>query len=159
MTYCANSAQSSAVASDERIRNALRKEYQRAVNIDRSTTRAQLAADSGVCVHTIDGIMSQDKAKNRRVRAEDALSIAWALGERAVNSLLAVIAYKGAVPLDAEDSDCPLDSAVASMSALSVFMSAAADRRIDHTEERQATEAADLIIAELTPFSSAGKRA
>ena len=88
-----------------------------------------------------------------------ALSLAMVLGENAVNAILGVISYKGAVPLDNAPADCPLDSAVAVMSSLSVFMRAASDRRIDHTEERAATEAADLIIAEMVPFSSAGKRA
>ena len=154
-----NSARTPLVVSDERIRNVLRREIDRAINVDRDTTRAQLEADSGVNIHTIDSITTRDAAKHRSIKIADAFSIAYVLGERTVNALLSTIAYKGAVPLDAEDADCPLDSAVASMSALSVFMSAAADRRIDHTEAAAATQAADMIIAEMIPFSSAGKQA
>lgn len=159
MTHRNNSVRSALVASDERIRNALRREIDRAVNIDRDFTRAELAEISGVNIHTIDSITTRDVAKHRRIATEDALSLAYVIGERAVNALLAVISYKGARPADEVEEDCPLDSAVAAMSSLSVFMQAASDRRIDHTEERAATEAADLIIAELIPFSSAGKRA
>lgn len=87
-----------------------------------------------------------------------ALSLAVVLGEPAVNAILGVIGYKGAVALDSAPIDCPLDSAVAAMAGLSVFMQAASDRRIDHVEEAAATQAADLIIAEMVPFSSAGRR-
>lgn len=154
-----NSVPSAPVASDERIRNELRKAYQRAVNIERSTTRAHLATDSGVGIHTLDSIMSQDKAKQRRIAAEDALSIAWALGERAVNALLSAIAYQGARSADEAEEDCPLDSAVTAMHQLTRFMDAAKDRRIDHVEAPGATEAVDMVIAELAPWSSAGKTA
>lgn len=152
-----SSARTALAASDERIRNALRREIDRALNIDRLTTRAALAADSGVNIHTIDSITSRDTAKHRRIAAEDALSLAWALGERAVNALLSVIAYGSARSVDDMVEDCPRDSAVTALGAMATFMAAAADGRIDHTEERPATEAVDLIIAELSPFSSAGR--
>lgn len=155
----ASYVQSSPTASDERIRNTLRREIDRAINIDRSTTRPQLHTDSGVKLCQIDAIMSRDSGKHRRVAAEDALSLAWALGDRAVNALLAVIAYGSARSVNETVEDCPRESAVAALGALSTFMGAAADGRIDHTEERSATEAVDLIISELSPFSSAGRRA
>lgn len=152
------SARTSPTASDERIRNVMRREISRAISIERSTTRAQLAEDSGVNIHNIDAILSQDRAKHRRVACEDALSLAWVLGERAVNALLAVIAYSRARPTSDVEEDCPLEAGCNSMDALGRFMRAAADRRIDHLEAPDATEAVDTIIAELAPFSSAGKR-
>lgn len=153
------SVQNGPTASDERIRNVLRREIDRAINIDRTLSRAELAEASGVNVHTIDSIKSTDTAKHRSIHASVAFSLAWAMGERAVNALLSVIAFGNARSLDEAEADCPLDSAVTAMGALSRFMGAAADRRIDHMEERDATEACDIIIAELMPFSSAGKRA
>lgn len=122
-------------------------------------TRAELAETSGVNVHTIDSIKSTDPAKHRSIHASIALSLAWALGERAVNAVLATIAYGNAQSLDDTDADCPRESAVTALGAMATFMAAAADGRIDHTEERPATEACDIIIAELMPFSSVGKRA
>lgn len=159
MSNCNNSAQRTPVASDDRVRDVLHREYQRAVNIERRFTRDTLAQAAGINLNQLDAVVARDKSKQRRITVEDAFSLAWALGPDTVNALLGIIAYKGAVPLDAEDADCPLDSAVASMSALSVFMAAAADRRIDHREEPEATRAVDTIIAELIPFSSAGKQA
>lgn len=154
-----NSARTPLVVSDERIRNVLRREIDRAINVDRDTTRAQLAEDSGVNIHTIDSITTRDVAKHRRIAIEDAFSLAYVLGERTVNALLSTIAYRGAHPANEADEDCPLDSAVVAMHNLTRFMDAAKDRRIDHQEEPNATAAVDMVIAELTPWSSAGKSA
>ena len=98
-----NSAQSGAILSDERIRDTLRRQIDRAYSVDRSFTRATLAAETGVNVYTLDAIMSRDPAKKRRVTMEDAFSIASVLGDRAVNSLLALIGYAGR---RLDDRDC-----------------------------------------------------
>ena len=91
----ASSAQCGAIVSDERIRDTLRRQIDRAYTVDRRFTRATLAAETGVNVYTIDAIMSRDPAKQRRVTMEDAFSIASVLGDRAINSLLALIGYAG----------------------------------------------------------------
>ncbi len=157
MTQRNENAREAPAVSDERIRNALRTEISRAITLDHSWTRTALADAAGVNLATIDGILTRDVAKHRRIKADAAFSLAWVLGERAVNALIAAIGFGGARPLDA-DEDCPLDSAVKASAALSVFLTAAADRRIDHVEERMATEAADMIVAELAPFTSAGRK-
>lgn len=86
-----------------------------------------------------------------------ALSIMVVLGRGAVNQPLALIGYGGASPADDADRDCPLDSGITAMQQLGVFMAAAADKRICHMSEPEATKAADVVIMELMPFSSMGK--
>lgn len=150
------SAQTSPAVSDEHIRNSLRVHIDRAINIDRRTTRNQLATDSGVNIYAIDAILSRDCAKKRRVAMEDGLSLAYVLGDAAVNSLLGLFGWTGrrlddAVPL------APMMIAATAMAHLSTIATAAADGRIDHTEAPGCQEAADLIIATVKPLSSAGR--
>ena len=152
-----NSAQSGAILSDERIRDTLRRQIDRAYTVDRSFTRATLAAETGVNVYTLDAIMSRDPAKKRRVTMEDAFSIASVLGDRAVNSLLALIGYAGR-RLDDPDALQPMLIAATAMAHLSTIATAAADGRIDHTEQPGCQEAADMIIATVLPMSSAGRQ-
>jgi len=78
------------------------------------------------------------------------------LGRRAVNTLLALIGYGGATPLDEADTRNPLMALSNGMQHWATFARCAADGRIDHTEEQDTTAAADGIIAEMIPFSSAG---
>ncbi len=143
---------------DERIRNTLRREIDRAINLDRSTTRAQLAVDSGVNIHSIDAILTHDKAKHRRIASEDALSLVWALGDRAVQAYVALIGYS-ARRHDEPDDQQPMMIAASAMAHLSTIATAAADGRIDHTEAPLCREAADCLIATVLPLSSAGVRA
>lgn len=150
-----NTVQSGAILSDERIRDMLRREYDRAVNISRSTTRTQLASDSGVSVHQLDALVSRDPAKQRRVTASDALSICWALGDHAVSALMALIGY-AARPLDAEEDACPMRMTATAMQHLTTIAVAAADGRIDHVEAPKVREAADMLIATVLPVSSHG---
>jgi hypothetical protein len=159
MTQRSNSVQSSPVISDARLREPIRRELDRAINIERRLTRGELAEASGVNIHTIDQLLSRSPEKQRRVALEDAASLAWVLGERAINAVLASFGFGGARPLDAEDSQQPMMIVANAMRHLSVIGKAAADGRIDHVEEPDTTEAADMIIAELAPLSSAGKRA
>lgn len=149
-----NSVQSIATVTDERIRNALRREIERMVSIEREMTRAELADASGVNIYTIDSIMSRDPAKKRRVACEDALSLAWAIGPRAVNAMMATIGYS-ARRLDDTDEHQPMMIAATAMAHLSTIATAAADGRIDHTEAPGCREAADMIIATVMPLSSA----
>jgi hypothetical protein len=154
-----NSVQSQPVVSDDRIRDTLRRELDRAINIERTFTRAGLSLESGVNVHTIDAIMSRDPAKQRRVRMADAWSLSMVLGGRAVNLLLALIGYGGAKPLDEADEMHPMVLAAAAMAHLSTIATAASDGRIDHTEEPLCREAADMLIATVMPLSTAGRAA
>lgn len=154
MGISANSAQSEPIVSDAHIRSVLRKEIKRAY-VRKETTRLELAHDSGVNVHQIDQIMCETPEKQRRVSLADALSIAWVLGERAVNALLASIRYT-AKPLDDADEPQPMQDVAKVMGSFNTFVQAAADGRIDHTEAAPVREATDAIIATLIPYSSHG---
>lgn len=149
-----DSAQSDAITSDERIRNALRRHIQRSYDT-RDFTRASLATESRVNIYTIDAIVSRDPAKNRRVTAEDALCLTYALGAEAVNALMATIGY-AARHQGEGDAMQPMLVAATAMQHLSTIATAAADGRFDHTEVGPCREAADMIIATVLPLSSAG---
>lgn len=157
MSTCSNSAQTGSLTSDERIRNVLRRHIQKAYDV-RAFTRATLADESGVNVHQIDQIVSRDAAKQRRVAAEDALNLAYTLGDAAVNAVLAEIRYSARRTSEVE-AMAPMLIAATAMQGLSVIASAAADGRIDHLEEPLCRDAADLIIATVKPLSSLGDRA
>ncbi|NII59819.1 hypothetical protein [Sphingomonas aerolata] len=152
-----NSAQTGPIVSDERIRDTLRRQIERAYNVDRSFSRATLSSESGVSVHTLDQIMSRNPEKKRRVTMEDAFSIAQLLGDRAVSALLATIGYT-ARRMDEPDALQPMLIAATAMAHLSTIATAAADGRIDHTEQPGCQEAADMIIATVLPMSSAGRQ-
>jgi hypothetical protein len=152
-----NSAQTGPIVSDERIRDTLRRQIERAYNVDRSFSRATLASESGVSVHTLDQIMSRNPEKKRRVTMEDAFSIAQLLGDRAVSALLSTIGYT-ARRMDEPDALQPMLIAATAMAHLSTIATAAADGRIDHTEQPGCQEAADMIIATVLPMSSAGRQ-
>lgn len=152
----ATSVQSSPLVSDELLREALRREIDRSINIERRFTRQQLSVESGVNIHTIDAILSRDPAKHRRVCGDVALSLACVLGKRAVNSVLALIGYQGA-PLDEADEVMPCAIVGDVAKGLAVIAAAAADNRIDHIERPGVTDAADLIIATVLPLSRAGQ--
>jgi hypothetical protein len=151
------SAQTGPIVSDERIRDTLRRQIERAYNVDRSFSRATLASESGVSVHTLDQIMSRNPEKKRRVTMEDAFSIAQLLGDRAVSALLSTIGYT-ARRMDEPDALQPMLIAATAMAHLSTIATAAADGRIDHTEQPGCQEAADMIIATVLPMSSAGRQ-
>lgn len=159
MTQRNNSAQDTQVVSDERIRNKLRTQIHRAIHVDKRFSRTSLSEESGVNVYAIDAILSDDKGKHRRVAAEDMLSLAYTLGGNTLNILLGLIGFGGAKPLDEPDEMHPMMIAATTLAHLSTITTAAADGRIDHTEEQAVEIAADGIIATLLPLSSSGKRA
>ena len=145
MPHRSNSVRTCESVSDEVIRTVLRLDMHRAINIDRDFTRAMLADQSGVSIHQIDQLLSQEPEKQRRVRAADAFSLAWVLGERTVNRLIGTMGYGGARPL--------LDAVEADPSELAgklLRLSAAI------AEGDDARQAADQLIAILVPISSAG---
>lgn len=151
------SVQSSPVVSDAMLREPLRLELDRAINIERRYTRKQLAETSGVNIHTIDATLSRDPAKQRRVALEDAVSLAWVLGERAINAVLSLIGFV-ASPVDG-DAVSPAQIVAEGLSDFAVIATAAADGRFDHVESPRVREAADHLIATLVPISSHGERA
>ena len=116
-------------------------------------TRTSLAAESGVNLHTIDSIVSHDAAKHRRIACEDALNLAYTLGEVAVSALLGCIRYT-ASRASSEDMQ-PAQMVAQILPHVAVIAGAAADNRIDHTEVAGCRDAADHIISIVTPLSSA----
>jgi hypothetical protein len=156
MTQRSNDARNSPLFSDERLRNVLRRQIDRVINVERSRTRQQLADDSGVNIYAIDAIMSADAAKKRRVAIEDAFSLAYTIGERAVNALLMEIGYGGAAPLS-DPAEPDYSHLVADgLRHFTVIATALADQRVDHVERPGTTEAADHLIATVLPLSSVG---
>lgn len=149
-----NAVRSSGLASDERIRNALRRHIQRAYD-GGEFTRATLAEESGVSLCQLDQIMASDPSKHRRITAEDALNLAYTLGGNAVNAVLATIRYSGKRLDDADQQSVHLIVA-SGLQHFSTIATAAADGRIDHTERPRCQDAADQIIATVLPLSSAG---
>jgi hypothetical protein len=87
-----------------------------------------------------------------------ALSIGLVLGKPAVNAVLSLIGYGGAAPFDEPRENQPMQIVANGMKHFAIIANAAADNRIDHTEERETIEAADALIAEILPLSSAGKQ-
>ena len=152
------SVQTEPLVSDARVRVTLAREIRAAVVVERRLTRAELASASRVNIHTIDAITSSDAAKHRRICMGEALSLAAVLGERTVNAVLALIGYGGAAALEGEDAFNAAEAAANAMAHLAVIARAAVDRRIDHIERPACQEAADLLIAEVLPLSSAGRR-
>lgn len=145
------------ITSDERIRNVLRRHISKALD-SREFTRESLAAETGVNIHTIDAIKTHDKAKHRRIAAEDAFCIAYTLGSAAVNALIGTIHYT-AQHADERVEVAPMLMAANAMTGLAVITKAVADGRIDHTEAHECRDAADMIIASVMPLSSAGEGA
>ncbi|MBB4616938.1 hypothetical protein [Sphingomonas abaci] len=152
MTYVIGSADDRGIVSPDRVQSVFKSILRRAQLA--GWTDEALGEASGYKPRRIKAYRVEDKEPPLSV----ALSIAVVLGQPAVQAILATIGYTG-TPTEEADADCPLDSAVNAMQALGVFMGFAADKRIDHTEEAPATEAIDIIIAELMPFSSQGRAA
>jgi hypothetical protein len=135
------------------MRNVLREQIKRALHIDRIETRQSLAEKSGVNIHQIDAILSRDAAKQRPLHANEALSLAFVLGDRTVQALMALIGY-AATSLDDAEAHGPAIVAVEMMENVARFARCAADNRIDHIEEPITTEAADNVINLALPYSS-----
>lgn len=154
----AASVQGEPLVSDTRVRETLARAIRAAVVVERRLTRAELAAAARVNIHTLDSITSADSAKHRRVCMADALSIAAVLGEPTVNALLALIGFGGASALEGEDSFNSAAATANMIGHLAVIARAAADGHIDHIERPACQAAADLLIAEALPLSSAGRR-
>lgn len=152
------SAETGSIVSRDRVTAAIRTELRTAIVVERRLTVDQLATASGVSVRAIRSYMANDAGEVREPCLSSALSIAVVLGTRCLNAILALVGY-AARPLDEEDQPCPMMIAATSMGHLATIAAAAADGRIDHTEEQPVRAAADMIIATLVPLSSAGNAA
>lgn len=117
-------------------------------------TDAALEEASGVKARAIKSYRVEGKEPSLSA----ALSLACVIGPRALNPVLAIIGYV-ARPMDEPDAIQPMQIVADGMQHFSVIAKAAADNRIDHTEEAETTAAADLLIATVLPLSSAGKAA
>lgn len=152
MTQVIGSTDDSGLVSPDRVQSVF-KSILRGAQLAGWTDEA-LGAAAGYKPRRIKAYRVEDKEPPLSV----ALSIAVVLGTPAVAAIMATIGYT-ATPTEEAEADCPLDSAVTAMHALSEFMGYAADRRINHVEKAPATAAADIIIAEFLPFSSQGAAA
>lgn len=158
MTDSDISVRSSCIFTDEQIRNVVRRQIDLAINVRRSTSRAQLATDSGVNIHTLDAVLSRDPAKKRRVATEDAFSLCYALGDDAIRALFSILGWTGR-PMDDPNHISPAQIVADGLADFSIIAAAAADGRIDHTEVEPCRRAADHLIATVLPLSSAGGKA
>lgn len=158
MSQRSKSAQNSPLISDGQIRDVLRRELQRSMNIEKRFTRGSLETESGVNVYTIDSILSRDPAKHRRIAMEDAFSLAQVLGSRAVNALTSLIMY-GAYPLDETGEPDAATILADGMEHMATFARIFADHKVEPHEEDDLTAAADGMIDTVIPFSSRRKRA
>lgn len=149
-----NAVRNSGITSDERIRNVLQRHIRKAFD-KHDFTRETLADESGVSISQIDQIMAGDPAKHRRVTCEDAFNLAYVLGDQTVNALVGTMKYTASRP--GVDPMAPMKIAATALQGVSVIANAAADGRIDHTEALTCRDAADMIIATVTPLSSAAQ--
>lgn len=151
MTQCNTSADDAGVVSPDRVRTVVQG-LLRAAQATGWTDEA-LEAASGIKARRIKSYRVEGKEPSLSA----ALSLAVALGPVALNGVLAIIGYS-ARPLGEPDRKQPMQIVANGMKHFAVIANAAADNRIDHTEERETTAAADALIAEILPLSSAGKQ-
>lgn len=156
MTHRNNAAEDSAVVTRDCVIETIRPLLRNAIVVKRRFTAEQLADLSGVKLRAIRSYMDMDEGEVREPSLSSALSLATVLGTDAVNSILAMMGYGGAKPLDEADEAKPMQDMVKAMGALNVFAQAAVDDRIDYTERPQVQEAADTLIATFIPYSTMG---
>lgn len=148
MSKCSTSADDFEIVSPDRVRSVMQGVL-RAAQASGWTDQA-LEQASGVKARAIKSY----RVEGKELPLSSALSLAVVLGPRALNPLLALIGYV-ATPLDEPDAANPVHAMASAMQHFAVFAEAAKDGRIDHIEKPDCTEAADMIIAEMIPFSSA----
>lgn len=135
---------------DERVSGALSAVLRRAAS--EGKTDEALESDTGVNRYTIKAY----RLGTRKPSMAAGLMIVSGIGEWAVNRLLNIIRYQ-ATSLDEVDALQPTQIVANAVSHLGVIARAAADGRIDHTEQPETTEAADMLIATVLPLSTAGR--
>ena len=156
MTHRHNSAEDTAVVTRNCVIETIRPLLRNAIVVKRRFTAEQLADLSGVKVRAIRSYMGMDDGEVREPSLSSALSLATVLGTDAVNSILGLMGYGGAKPLEEAGEAHPMQDMVTAMGALNVFVQAAADDRIDHLERPQVEEAANTLVATFLPYSQHG---
>jgi hypothetical protein len=151
MTQRSTSADDGGIVGHDRVRNVLQGILRAAQT---SWTDASLEGACGVKARAIKSY----RVEGKMPPLPDALSLCVVLGEPALNAILATIGYI-ATPLDEPDVLQPMQIVADGLAQFAVISAAAADNRIDHTEERSVTAAADMLIATVLPLSSAGRAA
>lgn len=151
MSTSIDSADDCGLVAPDRVTNLVRGLLSAAVAPGGAWTYETLGAATRLKARRLKSYVHEGKEPPLSV----ALSIGLVLGKPAVNAVLSLIAYGGASPLDEADPSQPMLIVANAMRHLSVIGVAAADGRIDHTEAPDTTKAADMIIAELVPLSSA----
>ena len=159
MTHRNNSAEDSAVVTRNCVIETIRPLLRNAIVVKRRFTAEQLSDLSGVKVRAIRSYMDMDDGEVREPSLSSALSLATVLGTEAINSILALMGYGGAKPLDEATDAHPMQDVAKVMGSFNTFVQAAADDRIDHVERPHVREATDTIIATLIPYSSMGDAA
>jgi hypothetical protein len=155
-----NSAERSGIVTRDRVIDVVRTCLRNAIVVQRLYTAEQIAEMSGVPRRTILSYMANDPGEAREPTLSNALSIACVLGQGPVNSVLALIGYGGAVPLDEADDEMAPGAVVAGLvEQLHKFASAASDGRFYHIERPILRKASDEILTIVTPFSSVGAAA
>lgn len=152
-------AQQTSLVSRDRVIDVVRPVLRNATIVAKRFTVEQIAEMSGVPLRTVRSYMANDPAEVREPTLSNALSIACVLGPIAVNGVLALIGYGGAAPLEEGDDRQPIQMLIRGAEGWATITRCAADNRIDHVEEPDMTAAADMLIAELIPYSSAGRAA
>lgn len=150
------SATEVSIVSRNRVTDAVRTILHVAVKVERRFTVEEIADHSKVKVRALRSYMSNDPTEVREPSLSAALSIAVVLGPRAINSILSIIGYTGAHPVDEGDAEQPFDIIANLMDDVNTIVQAGKDNRFDHIERPVVKAAADHIIATLVPISSAG---
>lgn len=114
-------------------------------------TDEMLETASGIPARTIKSYRVDGKEPS----SSNLLGICVALGEDAMNAMLACVRWGGAHPLEEGDALNPRQLVADLLGPISTIANAAADGRIDHLEMPACRDAADRIIASVIPLSSA----
>jgi hypothetical protein len=150
------SVQDEGLFSDATLQDWICGEIHRFLHVEKAMSRQQLADAAGISVDMLDAIRKTGEGRRKHGPAA-MLCLCLVMGERRVNGLLAFIGYAGAKPLDEAGIANVRDIIANILPHLTTIAGAAKDGIIDHTEEPDTTRAADRIILEVLPLSSAGK--
>lgn len=150
MTQRSNAADEVGIVGPDRVRSVIQGLLRAAQAM--GWTDEALEAASGIKARRIKSYRVEGKEPS----ISAALSLAVVLGPQALNPVLALIGYV-ARPLDEAEKLQPMQIVADGMKHFAIIAHAAADNRIDHTEEPETTAAADALIATVLPLSSVGR--
>lgn len=150
------SAEQAPVVARDRVIDTVRTQLRVAVSVERRFTVEQISQQSGVAIRAIRSYMANDATEAREPSTSALLSIAVVLGPRCVNSVLSLIGYGGAEPLDEPDAPEPMALAGEMMTDLAIITQAAArgKGRITHQDAPEVEKAADRIVHDALKLSS-----